>query len=64
MPADLQVVLRCLVKERAQRFPDAQSLDRSLAACQRHGCWGREQAAAWWQEGDAGLAGRSGAPQK
>src|SRR5262249_15529075 len=34
VPADLEaVVLRCLVKERGERFPDVESLDAALAAC-------------------------------
>jgi serine/threonine-protein kinase len=50
VPADLQaVVLRCLHKEPAQRYPDAHSLERALAACQDAGRWGEEQAEAWWK---------------
>ena len=50
VPADLQaVVLRCLHKDPAQRYPDAHSLDKALAACQDAGHWTEEQAAAWWQ---------------
>jgi serine/threonine-protein kinase len=50
VPADLQaVVLRCLHKDPAQRYPDAHSLEKALAACQDAGRWSEEQAAAWWQ---------------
>jgi serine/threonine-protein kinase len=50
VPADLEaVVLRCLHKNPAQRYPDARSLDQALAACQDAGRWTEEQAAAWWQ---------------
>jgi serine/threonine-protein kinase len=35
VPADLQaVVLRCLAKDPAERFPDAPSLEQALAGCQ------------------------------
>jgi serine/threonine-protein kinase len=51
LPADLQaVLLRCLEKEPAQRFQDAQSLEQALGQCSCAGRWSREQAAAWWQE--------------
>jgi serine/threonine-protein kinase len=50
VPPDLQaVVLRCLEKDPAQRFPDAGSLDRALADCQAAGLWIEERAAAWWR---------------
>jgi serine/threonine-protein kinase len=49
MPADLQtVVLRCLEKDPARRFPDARQLDQALAGCQAAGQWTEERAAAWW----------------
>jgi serine/threonine-protein kinase len=49
MPADLQtVVLRCLEKDPAQRFPDARSLESALAGCHVAGEWTEERAAAWW----------------
>jgi serine/threonine-protein kinase len=51
VPADLEaVVLRCLHKNPAERFPDADSLEKALAACRDAGRWGEEQAAAWWKE--------------
>jgi serine/threonine-protein kinase len=47
--ADLQaVVLRCLAKDPACRFPDAESLDQALAQCGCANRWTREQAEAWW----------------
>ncbi len=50
VPEDLEaVVLRCLAKDPGARPPDAESLDRSLAACRCHGLWGEEQAEAWWR---------------
>src|SRR5262249_38363242 len=59
VPADLQeVVLRCLEKEPAQRFPDVTSLHEALAACVCAGQWTEEMAAQWRQaqaaEGGAG----------
>jgi serine/threonine-protein kinase len=46
---DLQaVVLRCLEKDPARRFPDAESLDQALAQCGCAGRWTRERAEAWW----------------
>ena len=49
LPGDLeQVVLRCLGKEPADRYPDAEALGRALAACAAAGEWGARQAALWW----------------
>jgi serine/threonine-protein kinase len=51
IPADLQaVVLRCLAKAPAQRYPDVDPLEKALAACQAAGRWTDDQAAAWWKE--------------
>jgi len=50
VPADLEaVVLRCLAKEPAGRFADADALDRALAGCACAGWWTAEDAAAWWR---------------
>jgi eukaryotic-like serine/threonine-protein kinase len=50
VPADLAAdVLRCLAKDPAQRFPDADSLDRALAECACAGSWGKGEARRWWQ---------------
>lgn len=50
VPNDLeQVVLRCLAKRPDERFPDVQSLQAALAACQVSGRWTRADAAQWWQ---------------
>jgi serine/threonine-protein kinase len=50
VPADLEaVVLRCLEKDPARRFPDADSLEKALAACRDAGRWTEEEAAAWWR---------------
>jgi serine/threonine-protein kinase len=50
VPTDLQAaVLRCLRKEPAERFPDAASLEETLAACACAATWSRHEAAAWWR---------------
>jgi serine/threonine-protein kinase len=50
VPADLQaVVLRCLEKDPACRFPDADSLEQALARCRCADQWTRQQAADWWR---------------
>jgi len=49
VPPDLQaVVLQCLEKAPARRFPDARSLDKALADCRAAGLWTEERAVAWW----------------
>ena len=51
MPEDLErVVLRCLAKDPAERFPDAESLEGALAACSCAGEWGQDRAARWWYD--------------
>jgi eukaryotic-like serine/threonine-protein kinase len=51
VPEDLQeVILRCLEKDPGKRFPDADSLEQSLANCQCANQWTRQKAANWWQE--------------
>jgi serine/threonine-protein kinase len=50
VPADVQpIVLRCLEKDPAQRFPDVNSLHAALASCGCSGQWTEEMAAQWWQ---------------
>lgn len=50
VPRDLEtVILRCLAKKSADRYPDVQSLDAALAACASVRPWTDEDAAAWWQ---------------
>ena len=55
VPGDLErVVLRCLAKDPADRFPDAAALERALAGCADAGAWDAEQAARWWREVEPG----------
>jgi serine/threonine-protein kinase len=49
LAADLEgVVLGCLEKDPESRIPDAESLNRALAACADAAGWSPECAAAWW----------------
>jgi eukaryotic-like serine/threonine-protein kinase len=53
IPHDLeQIVLRCLAKDAALRFPDAESLERALGACACARDWDQQQAAQWWRNRD------------
>jgi serine/threonine-protein kinase len=53
IPEDLErVVLRCLAKTPAERFPDAGSLERALCECACARDWNQERAARWWREAD------------
>jgi serine/threonine-protein kinase len=50
LPAGLEaLVLRCLAKDPAERFPDARAVEVALAACPAAGTWGEEEAALWWR---------------
>jgi serine/threonine-protein kinase len=50
IPADLErVVLKCLAKDPADRYPDAASLEMALAACATANLWTEDRAAAWWR---------------
>jgi serine/threonine-protein kinase len=50
VPGDLQaVVLRCLAKEPAARYADAESLETALASCPAAGAWSAKEAARWWR---------------
>jgi serine/threonine-protein kinase len=49
VPADLEgVVLRCLAKKPADRYPSVKSLGEALAACAAAAEWGANRAEAWW----------------
>jgi hypothetical protein len=51
VPEDLErVILHCLEKDPAARFPDVEHLEGALAACSAAGDWGPEHAARWWHE--------------
>jgi eukaryotic-like serine/threonine-protein kinase len=50
VPADLEaVVLRCLEKGTADRWPSAEALDEALARCACAGEWTQAAAVEWWQ---------------
>jgi serine/threonine-protein kinase len=49
VPADLEsVLLRCLEKEPADRFPTVAALRTALLACADAGRWTAREAAQWW----------------
>jgi serine/threonine protein kinase len=51
IPADLErVVLRCLAKAAADRFADAESLERALGECACARDWDQDRAARWWRD--------------
>jgi serine/threonine-protein kinase len=50
IPKDLErVVLRCLAKDPAERFPNAESLERALGACHCAAGWDQDRAVRWWR---------------
>src|SRR6202040_1487399 len=51
IPEDLErVVLRCRAKDAADRFADAESLERALGKCACSGDWDQDRAARWWRD--------------
>jgi hypothetical protein len=42
-------VLRCLAKDPADRYPDADGLERALGECACAGEWDQRRAAQWWR---------------
>lgn len=51
VPDDLErVVLRCLAKDAAERYQNAESLGRALAACSCTEDWDLDRAARWWRD--------------
>ena len=56
MPEDLErVVLRCLAKKPAERYPDVKALGAALAACAAAADWGADQSEAWWAAEGQGI---------
>jgi eukaryotic-like serine/threonine-protein kinase len=50
LPTDLvDVVMRCLDKDPAGRFQDAEALEQALAQCPCADLWTRRDALTWWQ---------------
>jgi serine/threonine-protein kinase len=59
IPRDLErVVLICLAKDPAERYPDAASLERALGACACADNWDQDLSARWWRD-----YGRAPAPR-
>jgi serine/threonine-protein kinase len=53
LPPDLErVILRCLAKSAADHYPDADVLERDLAACAAASDWDFARAADWWRSQD------------
>jgi serine/threonine-protein kinase len=51
IPKDLErVILLCLAKDAAERYPNAASLERALGACACAANWDHDQAARWWRD--------------
>ena len=51
LPADLErVVMRCLAKAPADRYPDAENLELALAECACAGKWDKYHASRWWRD--------------
>jgi len=51
VPADLEaVVLRCLAKSAADRYPSAAELERALAVCAVANDWSADRAQDWWRQ--------------
>lgn len=49
VPTDLEsVIMKCLAKEPEDRFPDVESLDTALAACEEAGHWSKQDGDQWW----------------
>ncbi len=63
VPRDVEeVVLRCLEKDPANRWPDAAILERALARCACAGQWTEEQAEEWWRGQHADEGAGPGTP--
>lgn len=63
LPEDLErVILRCLEKDPAARYPDAVALGRALAACASAAEWDGVQAERWWRDFEPGRPGERPTP--
>jgi serine/threonine-protein kinase len=51
-----RVVLQCLAKDPADRFPDAEGLERALSECACAVDWDQTQSARWWRRSGRSLA--------
>jgi serine/threonine-protein kinase len=57
VPTDLQsVILRCLEKDPANRYQNAESLEKALSECASADQWTRERAETWWRTNGVGGA--------
>ncbi len=55
LPEDLErVILRCLAKDRDDRYPDAIALERAFASCASASEWDEAEAERWWRDFEPG----------
>jgi eukaryotic-like serine/threonine-protein kinase len=58
VPADLEaIILRCLQKDRSERFPNVTRLDEALTSTECAKDWSSQAAAQWWQQTAGSPAG-------
>jgi serine/threonine-protein kinase len=63
IPADLEaVILRCLEKDPAARFPDMAALQKGFEACRCATEWTSEHARRWWLDSDEADRGKPSMP--
>jgi serine/threonine-protein kinase len=53
-PALEAVIVRCLGKKPADRFPDVRALEAALAACDPVARWTEQDATEWWRHRNSG----------
>ncbi|WP_165252608.1 serine/threonine-protein kinase [Paludisphaera soli] len=62
VPEELErIVLTCLAKQPADRFPDVLALERALGGCSCARDWDADRAARWWRENEPGHGESEGA---